>query len=105
MTPQEVDKEIDAFCSKMSEYVESIRIVASMPVKGATGRISRGKGNYYAQVGSVEEWLESCRDMNVADEIAKALKPPRRRFRGMEELEMRGQTAPYSHKLTFFSIA
>lgn len=76
MTSDEIRKELSAFCSKMSEHTESIRIFITMPEDGGTASISRGEGNYYAQIGQIQEFLDGRRGETTAHEIGRVIQPP-----------------------------
>ena len=73
MTPEQINKEITTFCNRMSEHVDSIRIIVTHPEMGNTACQSYGEGNWYAQVGSVNEWLESAKNGDLAREISQAI--------------------------------
>jgi len=76
MNQEEVEREIDAFNARMSEHVESVRVFVTMPQDGMTAAISRGAGNYYAQVGHAREWLNARNCETAAEEIGRVIAPP-----------------------------
>lgn len=76
MTPKQVREELAAFCARMSEHTESIRVFVTMPENGGTAAMSRGEGNYYAQVGGIQEWLDGRKGETAAHEIGRVIQPP-----------------------------
>lgn len=50
-------KEIERHVAQLGEHFESIRIIASRNQDGKTITCSSGAGNFYAQLGSVRDWL------------------------------------------------
>lgn len=46
-------------CAQLSEHFDSVRIVVTKDGDGSTRRVSQGTGNWYAQYGSVKDWLMS----------------------------------------------
>lgn len=60
-TPEQkrLTKLVDDACSDLSEHFDSIRIFVTMPSETSnhTANYSAGRGNIYAQIGQVREWL------------------------------------------------
>lgn len=56
----ELEKIVDEACSKLREHVDSVRIFVTRDNDDGslTAGLSRGRGNYYAQKGLIQEWLE-----------------------------------------------
>ena len=50
-------KEIERHVAQLGEHFESIRVIASRNQDGKTITYSSGAGNFYAQLGSVRDWL------------------------------------------------
>lgn len=50
-------KEIERHVAQLGERFDSIRIIASRQQDGKTITCSSGAGNFYAQLGSVHDWL------------------------------------------------
>lgn len=63
MTPQESEdilKMVEDIASKLAEHVDSVRIFVTKTGDGSTsnsGAITTGRGNLYAQLGQVKEWI------------------------------------------------
>jgi hypothetical protein len=59
-----VEHLLDVHASQLMEFCDSVRIVATVndPSGNGASLISSGGGNYYAQKGSIERWLEYERD-------------------------------------------
>lgn len=76
MSPEQIEREIDAFNARMCEHVESIRVFVTMPQGGNTAGLSRGAGNYYAQIGHVQEWIDGRKGETAAEEIGRVIAPP-----------------------------
>lgn len=75
MTSDQIQKEIDTFCARMSEHTESIRVFITIPQNGMTAALSRGHGNYYAQVGHISEWLDGTKAETAARELGHVVRP------------------------------
>lgn len=73
MTPNQLNAELEAFCSKMSEHTESIRIVTTFAQDGMTASSSHGRGNWYAQKGSVSDWIKRADNEELANQITAAI--------------------------------
>ena len=58
MITEQVTKEIETFVNRMSEHVDSIRIFVTKCDGKNTKTFTTGGGNFYAQKGQVEEWIE-----------------------------------------------
>ena len=61
LTPDElsaVEVEVDAMCHRLAEMgCDSVRIFVTSPAaNGNTGTLSRGTGNFYAQLGIIHDW-------------------------------------------------
>ena len=54
---------LDKHCIQLSEHFDSVQIIATQfsPDSG-TRIISKGFGNWYANVGAVSDWLDSKRE-------------------------------------------
>lgn len=78
MNAQQINDEIRTFCNRMSEHVDSIRVIATCPENGSTAMHSHGQGNWYAQKGIVEEWLANSENYSLAFEIVQQMdeEPP-----------------------------
>jgi hypothetical protein len=76
MNREHVAKELAAFCARMNEHTESIRVFVTLPENGMTASHSMGGGNYYAQVGQIQEWLDNRKGENQAIEIARVMPQP-----------------------------
>lgn len=50
-------KEIERHVAQLGERFDSIRIIASRNQDGKTITCSSGSGNFYAQLGSVRDWV------------------------------------------------
>jgi len=48
--------------AELMEHFDTVRIVATRLAKDGTCHATWGGGNHYAQVGSVEDWLESDKE-------------------------------------------
>lgn len=49
---------MEEVAGKLSEHCDSVRIVcSSIREDGSSQYLARGRGNWYAQYGSVREWL------------------------------------------------
>jgi len=62
---------VEECAQKMSEHWDSVRIIATNHHKGFTGIYSSGRGNFYAQIGGVREWImrqDEGTKQNVRDE-------------------------------------
>lgn len=61
LTPEQVrlTKLVDDACVNLSEHFDSIRIFVTMPSEKPfnTANYSNGRGNIFAQIGQVREWL------------------------------------------------
>ena len=72
MSPKEIERELTTFCNRMSEHVDSIRIMVTFPEKCMTACHTHGEGNWYAQRASVEEWLRRDEQIDLASRIYEA---------------------------------
>lgn len=53
------NKIIDAHAVQLSEHFEAVQIIATgMDPQEGTGLYKAGRGNHYARIGVVEEWLK-----------------------------------------------
>jgi len=61
---EELERLVDEACSRLREHVDSVRIFVTRDSDDGqeTAGLSRGRGNFYAQRGLVEEWLEGQRE-------------------------------------------
>lgn len=61
-TPESVMKCLDSHVSQLMEHFDAVQIFVSRydGETGNTGSIHRGKGNWYARVGQVGEWLSEA---------------------------------------------
>jgi len=59
MSDDDLNKFLDSHAQAIMEHCDSVRIFATVhdPSGGETKMLTRGQGNYYAQFGSVKEWL------------------------------------------------
>ena len=73
MTPIEIDKEIDTFCARMSEHVDSILVLVTKPEAGMTAFHASGRGNWYAQSASARHWLKSGDQVDLATKIGECI--------------------------------
>ena len=56
---------------------DSVRIIYTMqPGVNQAGLGTQGKGNWFAQIGSVEQWLRERKAYTNAVEIAELINPP-----------------------------
>lgn len=69
----------------LGEHFDSVRIVATYKIPGSKngdkathGMTTAGAGNFWAQKGSTEEWLQDCQNYDHAQAHADAFKatPP-----------------------------
>lgn len=72
----DIEKELQEICERMSEHVDSIRIMVTTHENGQTTCDSFGMGNWYAQKASVEEWLKRGEQQDQAQFIAEEISPP-----------------------------
>lgn len=68
---QAIGAECDRFADRLVELgCDSVALFITMPIKdGCTEANATRRGNYYAQIGCVQEWLESVRDTNLATKM------------------------------------
>ncbi len=63
MTPEEINhikKEVDDAASKLAEHVDSVIIFVTKQGDGSSSNTFScftGRGNFYAQIGQVREWV------------------------------------------------
>jgi hypothetical protein len=50
-------RELERHCSQLGERFDTVRIIATTHQDGQTFCHSFGHGNFYAQMGSVQEWV------------------------------------------------
>jgi predicted PhzF superfamily epimerase YddE/YHI9 len=56
---------------------DSVRFFATGALKGCqTTRITTGRGNWFAQVGVAEDWVQGNRNANLAAEIGPTQEEP-----------------------------
>jgi hypothetical protein len=69
-----------SFCSKMVEMgCDSVRIICTAGAKGGnTHTLSTGYGNFFAQLGSVDNWVREMKNIDMVDGISEAVntRPP-----------------------------
>jgi len=60
MTDEQAEKVVDLHVMQLLEYFDSVRIFATLNEGEAkfTHGISRGGGNFYAQLGLVSDWIK-----------------------------------------------
>jgi hypothetical protein len=73
MTPEEIQREIETFCNRMSEHVDSIRVIVTKPQDGMTAYHSYGEGNWYAQIASAQRFLSMSENEDLANLINEAI--------------------------------
>lgn len=54
-------KLLERIVAQLGEHFDSVRIIATKHQDGKSWMASYGNGNWYAQLGSVHEWM-ACRD-------------------------------------------
>jgi hypothetical protein len=73
---------IEALAAKLVDQLmeagcDSVRVIITAKSKNEqTQRMSLGAGNYYAQLGSVREWLERDSAQTLANEVSCAINRP-----------------------------
>ncbi len=68
---QEITCIVDQFTAKCMEMgCDSVQanITIRQAISGNTMRIDRGRGNWYARIGSCQEWLEADREKTRINE-------------------------------------
>lgn len=66
-----IERLLERHVAIIAEHCDSVRIIATVNRgDGVYGRISRGEGNYFAQYGSIRDWLVQTEQetRNVAGE-------------------------------------
>lgn len=53
------EKLVESAVSRLIEHFDSVRIIVTKNSLDGTIMISRGDGNFYAQIGSTQDWLEA----------------------------------------------
>lgn len=73
-----IETEIERATSTLAELgCDSIRIIASVSKPNQeTGMYTSGRGNWFSQIGSVREWLDTQNNEGVAHAISAVI-PPR----------------------------
>lgn len=63
---------LDTHVAQLSEHFDSVRIFVTLHKGGEeqTGAFTRGKGNFYAQLGQVNEWTSEM-DQLIRNETMK----------------------------------
>jgi hypothetical protein len=71
-TPDPIQKIIEQHCAELMEHCDACRIFVSRNDSGKqeTAGNTTGGGNYYAQLGQIEQWLISQRQ-HVRNETPK----------------------------------
>lgn len=56
---KEIEKQIETFCSSIMEHADSVRVFVTSHdgMADVSHAFSIGKGNFFAQVGQVKEWI------------------------------------------------
>ena len=74
---QTIDKMVAELTRKLVEMgCDSVRVVATATATGGNTSIyTSGYGNWFAQVGSVDNWLREMKEMNVINGISEAVNP------------------------------
>lgn len=65
MTNEEVQALVKKHASELGEYFESVRVFVTWPNPddaSKTQSFDSGAGNFYAQLGHINEWLEIQRE-------------------------------------------
>lgn len=79
MSDAELKRLIEHHAAMLAEHFDSVQIIASVHEQGKTRRINSGNGNYFARLGSVQEWLvaqdEQSREEIRPNEITLKEKP------------------------------
>lgn len=60
MTKEEIKKLVDDHVSQIREHVDSVKVFVTFPTDDGTGETAgyeSGSGNFYAQFGQINEWL------------------------------------------------
>lgn len=59
MTNAEAQAHLEKVCESLGEHFDSVRIFATLPGEGSseTAALDAGRGNFYAQIGQIWEWL------------------------------------------------
>ena len=52
-------RELERHVAQLCEHFDSVRIIATQHQGGSSWMSSSGNGNWYAQMGSVREWIAS----------------------------------------------
>lgn len=50
---------VESEVARLIEHFDSVRIIVTKNSHEGTQMITRGDGNYYAQIGSVRDWIEA----------------------------------------------
>ena len=74
MSQEEEAKILERHAAQLSEHFESVRIIATTQRDGTTSLFSSGAGNFYAQTGSVREWL-ARQDEHTLENVRQAQSP------------------------------
>ncbi len=58
--PEDLQKLVDAKAAELSEHFDSVRVMVTLHAGGdsVTASYEAGRGNFYAQLGQVREWLQ-----------------------------------------------
>lgn len=69
MTDEEREILVESLAARIAEHFDSVRIFASRTDGTVTKAFTTGRGNFYAQIGQVEEWVnERFSDVPEGDE-------------------------------------
>jgi hypothetical protein len=76
MTEDEQLAAVIARCvHELGEHFSSVQILVSRVVEGQTHCVIKGSGDWYARQGLAHEFLNSSRDDDAMEKLAKQIKP------------------------------
>ena len=74
MTNEEITREVETFCMRMSEHVDAVQVVLSVHRGGLTEMHSCGEGNFYTRKAMCEEYVNRENNQNQAFYIASEIR-------------------------------
>lgn len=74
MDRQSAEKLLDEHLDKLGEFFESVQLIVTDSDKDGTLYCARGRGNFYARKGSVQQFLENDQHDDAAQYIGEVIK-------------------------------
>lgn len=73
MTDETLERMLDDVCARLVEHGDAVQVMMTWNEDGATKRLFRGAGNWYARQGMAHEFITADANQDAAEQIADRL--------------------------------